>query len=68
MTRSGSPVNRLAAAAIMMGSGVYGMAVALVPYDRLAIDNFITWGIHLTAFVVPMVLGLSVAAWYAKRL
>jgi|WetSurMetagenome_2_1015567.scaffolds.fasta_scaffold138465_2 uncharacterized membrane protein len=62
------PVNRLAAATLMMGSGVYGMVAALVPYDRLASDNFVNWGIHLAAFVVPIVLALSLAIWYAKRL
>lgn len=62
------PVNRLAAAAVMMGSGVYAMFAALVPYERLASDNFVTWGIHLAGFTVPIIIGLGLVIWYAKRL
>lgn len=62
------PVNRFAAAALMMGSGVYGMVAVLVPYDRLASDGFLNWGIHLAAFVVPIASGLILTMRYAKRL
>ena len=62
------PVNRLAAATLMMGSAVYGMVAVLVPYDRSAIDNFVAWGMHLAAFFIPIVIGLRLATWYAKRL
>jgi uncharacterized membrane protein len=62
------PVNRLAAAILMMGSGVYGLVAALVPHDGLASDNLLIWGIHLAAFVMPIVIGLGLAIWYSKRL
>jgi len=62
------PVNRFAAVALMMGSGAYGIVAALVPYDRQASDNFVNWGIHLAAFAVPVVIGLSLSIRYAKRL
>ena len=61
-------VNRLSAAAIMTASGVYGVVAMLVPYDRMASDNFMIWGFHLAAFVMPLAIGLSLAIRYAKRL
>jgi SdpI/YfhL protein family len=54
-------VNRLAAAAIMAASGVYGVVAVLVPYDRPAGDNFKVWSIHLAAFSLPIIIGLSLA-------
>jgi hypothetical protein len=62
------PANRLAGAAIMAASGVYGALAAIVPYDRLAPDSFWTWCIHLVGFVAPVVLGLAAALWSTKRL
>jgi len=61
-------VNRLAAAGLMTGSVVYGLVALLVPYNRLASDNFLKWGIHLAAFVVPIVIALSLVFAYGKRL
>lgn len=61
-------VNRLSAAAIMSASGIYGIVAILVPYDPLARDNFLIWGIHLAAFVVPAAIGLVLVIQYAKRL
>jgi uncharacterized membrane protein len=61
-------VNRVAGLALLSSSGVYGAVAALRPYDRLAADNFTTWGIHLAAFVVPVILSLGLATQYAKRL
>lgn len=56
------PANRMAGAAMMMASGLYG-AVALVwPYNRAASD-FGVWLLHLAAFLVPIFLGLGLAAW-----
>lgn len=62
------PLNRLVAAVIMVGSGVYGMVAALLPYDRSASDNFVIWAIHLAAFLVPLVIAVGMAIWYPKRL
>jgi hypothetical protein len=59
--------NRAAGVAIMLASGAYGAVAAAWPYDRAASDNFSTWTVHLAAFVVPLVLGLSMAHRYAKR-
>ena len=61
-------VNRLAAVTIMLGSVVYGVVAAIEPYNRSARDNFATWGIHLVAFVLPVIIGLVISAWYSKRL
>ena len=61
-------VNRLAAAVLMVGSVVYGLVALLVPYDRLVSDNFVKWGIHLAAFVVPIVIALTLTRAYARRL
>jgi len=61
------PANRVAGAAIMIASSVYGALAAIVPYDRMAPDGFSTWCIHLVGFVAPVVLGLVAALWYAKR-
>ncbi|MFZ2634525.1 MAG: SdpI family protein [Desulfosalsimonadaceae bacterium] len=61
-------VNRLAAAVVMAASCVYGMVAILVPYDRMANDDFLVWGIHLAAFAVPIAIGLSLVIRYAKRL
>ena len=61
-------VNRLTAAVIMVGSCVYVAVAALLPYDRLTSDNFVTWGIHLAAFLVPLVIAVGLAIWYPKRL
>jgi uncharacterized membrane protein len=61
-------VNRLTATVILIGSCVYGMVAALVPYNRLANDSFVNWGIHLAAFVLPIAIGFSLVIWYAKRL
>ncbi len=61
-------VNRAAATAIMLGSGVYGLVAVFEPYDRLAPDNFTIWGIHLAAFALPILIGLILVVRYAKRL
>ena len=62
------PVNRVAGIALMISSGVYGAVAEVWPYDRLASDNFATWGIHLAAFVIPLIGGIGLAMRYAKRL
>ena len=62
------PANRLAAAAVMTGSGVYAVVAALMPYERSVSDNLLTWGIHLAGFAVPLVIGLGLIIRYAKRL
>src|SRR6185369_10223289 len=59
--------NRAAGVAIMLASGVYGAVAMAWPYERAASDSIWTWGMHLAAFVVPLVAGLSVAHRYAKR-
>ena len=61
-------VNRFAAVGMIICSGLYGMVAALVPYQRQAADNFSVWGIHLAAFVLPLIVCLSLARRYAKRL
>ena len=61
-------VNRSAAAAIMLASGVYGLVAVFEPYDRLARDNFTIWGIHLAAFALPVIIGLILIVRYAQRL
>jgi predicted DNA repair protein MutK len=61
-------VNRRAGMAIVIASGVYGAVAVACPYDRAAADNFSTWLLHLAAFVGPIIVGLGVAAWDAKRL
>jgi len=61
------PANRVAGAAIVIASSVYGTLAAIVPYDRMALDGFSTWCIHLVGFVAPVALGLVAALWYAKR-
>jgi hypothetical protein len=61
-------VNRVAGLALLVSSGVYGAVAALRPYDRLAADNFTTWGLHLAAFVVPVIISLGLVTQYAKRL
>jgi uncharacterized membrane protein YbhN (UPF0104 family) len=61
------PVNRLASAVLMIGSALYGIIAVLVPYNRAASDNFGTFGVHLTAFVLPLVIALGLARCYAKR-
>jgi uncharacterized membrane protein len=59
--------NRVAGVAILLASGIYGAVAVAWPYDRTASDSFSTWAVHLAAFVVPLVIGLSVAHRYAKR-
>jgi uncharacterized membrane protein len=61
-------VNRFAGIAIMLASVVYALAARTWPYDRAAPDNLSVWSIHLAAFAVPLVVGLSVSGWYARRL
>lgn len=61
-------VNRLVAVALMVGSGIYGLVAVLLPYDRLASDNFGIWGIHLAAFIVPIIISLSLSFWYSRHL
>jgi len=60
-------VNRFAGIAIMIASVVYALAARTWPYDRAAPDNFSVWTIHLAAFAAPLVVGLSVSGWYARR-
>jgi len=60
--------NRFAGIAIMLASIVYALAARTWPYDRAAPDNFSVWTIHLAAFAAPLVVGLGVSGWYAKRL
>lgn len=61
-------VNRFAGIASMLASVVYALAATTWPYDRAAPDNFSVWTIHLTAFVAPLAVGLSVSGWYARRI
>jgi uncharacterized membrane protein len=61
-------VNRFAGFALMIASALYLAATMIWPYSRAAADNFSIWLRHLAAFVVPLVVGLSVAGWYSKRL
>src|ERR1017187_471952 len=61
------PVNRVAGITLMISSGVYGAVSVACPYDRLANDNFSTWGTHLAAFVIPLVISIGVATRFAKR-
>jgi hypothetical protein len=61
------PVNRVACVAMMLASGVYGAVAMTYPYERAASDNFLTWALHLAAFLVPIVVGLSATLWYARR-
>jgi hypothetical protein len=61
-------VNRIAGLAVMIGYGIYAVVAALIPYNPAADDNFATWAIHLAAFVIPLVIGLGLAARYARRL
>jgi uncharacterized membrane protein len=62
------PANRLAGAAIMAASGVYGALAAIAPYDRMAPDAFSMWYIHLVGFVAPVAVALAAALWYTRRL
>ncbi|MEN3333727.1 MAG: hypothetical protein V7641_3092 [Blastocatellia bacterium] len=61
------PANRVAGVAVVLASAVYGAVAARWPYDRAASDNLSTWTLHLAAFVTPLIVGLGVAVWYAKR-
>jgi hypothetical protein len=61
-------VNRVAGIGVALASIVYGAAALTWPYDRSAVDDFATWGLHLAAFAIPLVLSLGTAAWYAKRI
>lgn len=58
--------NRIAGVAVMLASTIYGAVAIIVPYHRYAGDNLGEWGIHLAAFVIPLALGLWVAARFAK--
>jgi uncharacterized membrane protein len=58
--------NRLAGVAVMLANTMYGVVATVVPYHRAASDNLGTWGIHLAAFIVPLALGMWVAARSAK--
>lgn len=62
------PVNRFAGAALITASCIYGLVAIIVPYNQLATDNSMQWGIHLAAFVLPILVALSLAIRYAKRL
>ena len=55
-------VNRLAALAVMAGSIIYTLVAMLIPYNRLAADNFSIWAVHLAAFAGPIAIGLPLAA------
>jgi len=61
-------VNRFVGIATLLASVAYGLAARTWPYDRLAPDNFSVWTIHLAAFAAPLVIGLGVSGWYARRL
>lgn len=58
--------NRVAGVAVMVASAVYGVVAVVWPYHRSATDSFSTWAVHLAAFVVPIVIGLTVAVRYAR--
>jgi quinol-cytochrome oxidoreductase complex cytochrome b subunit len=60
-------VNKIAGIAFMISSVVYGVVAAVRPYDRQASDNFATWGIHLAAFVIPLIISIVLASRYEKR-
>src|SRR5215813_12138314 len=61
-------VNRVAAVAVMIASIVYLTVATLWPYDRSAIDNLSSWGLHLVAFAGPLAIGLGAVARYTKRI
>ncbi len=60
-------VNRVTGFALMISSVVYGIVAAVRPYDRQASDALATWGIHLAAFVIPVIISIGLAKWYEKR-
>jgi len=62
------PVNRVAGLALIAGSAIYWAVASKHPYDRADADNFSVWLVHLAAFAIPLVVGLSIAGWYSKRL
>jgi len=59
--------NRVAGIVIMVASAVYGAIALACPYERRASNNFLIWGVHLIAFVVPLVVGISAAVRYARE-
>lgn len=61
------PVNRVAGIALLIASGIYGAVALFRTYDPHAGDSLATWGIHLAAFVAPLIIGIGSALRYAKR-
>ena len=62
------PVNRFTGIALLIASALYLVATMVWPYHRAAADNFSIWLRHLAAFAVPLIVGLSAAGSYSKRL
>lgn len=58
--------NRIAGGAVMLASIIYGAVAMVMPYHRSSSGNLGTWGVHLAAFVVPLAIGLWVAARSAR--
>ncbi len=61
-------INRFAGVAIILASLVYAAVAIMWPYSKSASDNFDIWLIHLTGFVLPLLIGLVLAGVYAQRL
>jgi len=56
-------VNRVAGFGIIVASAIYGAVAVAIPYNR----NFSVWLLHLAAFVMPLVIALSLSAATVKR-
>jgi uncharacterized membrane protein len=61
-------VNRFAAVGVMAASAIYAAVAVLFPYAPAAADDLAVWGLHLAAFALPLLIALSLAVSYAKRL
>jgi uncharacterized membrane protein len=61
-------VNRVAALGVMAASAIYAAVAVLFPYAPSAADDLSTLALHLGAFALPLLIALSRAVRYAKRL
>jgi uncharacterized membrane protein len=59
------PVNRFGGVAVMIASVAYALVAIAVPY-RGAAAGSAEWGIHLAAFLIPLVLAVTLTLWYER--
>lgn len=62
------PANRLLGWLLIICSLTYLATTLLWPYSKSANDDFEIWLVHLSAFVIPLIISLFILSFYIRKL